>query len=87
MIYIGLAQNITPLVTVIMSYFMTGEKLKLMDILMIFITFCMLRISQYGKKALLYLHVCWTDLDQLMKLRSSCGPLYWNRVLSRPNVS
>jgi len=39
LVYIGLAQNLTPLVTVIMSYFATGERLKLLDLFLIFITF------------------------------------------------
>jgi drug/metabolite transporter (DMT)-like permease len=39
LIYIGVAQNCTPLVTVLMSYFMTGERVKMIDIVMILITF------------------------------------------------
>jgi len=39
LVFIGLAQNITPLVTIVLSYFMTGERLKKSDFVMIFITF------------------------------------------------
>ena len=39
LVYIGLAQNVTPLVTVFMSYIMTGEKLKSSDIYLIIVTF------------------------------------------------
>jgi len=38
LVYIGLAQNIAPLVTIVMSYFMIGEKLKPIDIFLIIIT-------------------------------------------------
>jgi drug/metabolite transporter (DMT)-like permease len=39
LIYIGLAQNMTPLFTIILSYFLTGEKLKMNDVGLIFISF------------------------------------------------
>ena len=39
LVYIGLAQNIAPLVTIVMSYFMIGEQLKRSDLMMIGITF------------------------------------------------
>ena len=48
LIYIGLAQNITPLVTIVMSYFMTGERLKSIDIILIFITFIGVTFISYG---------------------------------------
>lgn len=48
LIYIGVAQNITPLVTVIMSYFMTGEQISAINVLMIIITFCGVTMITYG---------------------------------------
>ena len=48
MIYIGLAQNVTPLVTIVMSYFMTGEKLKKIDIGLIFVTFIGVTLISIG---------------------------------------
>ena len=38
LIYIGISQNLTPLLTLGMSYFMTGEKIKLIDLLLILLT-------------------------------------------------
>ena len=39
LVFVGMAQNLTPLVTIIMSYFATGERLKLIDLILIFVTF------------------------------------------------
>lgn len=39
LIYVGLAHNSIPLVTSIISYYFTGEKLKKSDFYMIFVTF------------------------------------------------
>ena len=38
LIYIGLTYNVTPLVTVFMSYFMIGEQIKYMDLFLLLIT-------------------------------------------------
>ena len=48
MTYIGIAQNLTPLLTVIMAYFMIGEKIKSIDILMIIIGFGGVTMVIYG---------------------------------------
>lgn len=48
LIYIGIAQNITPLVTIVMSYYMTGEVLKTSDIVMIFVTFAGVSLITIG---------------------------------------
>ena len=48
LIYIGLAQNVAPMVTIIMSYYMTGEKLKIIDIFIILITFIGVSLISYG---------------------------------------
>ena len=39
LIFIGISQNCTPLVTVFMSFYMTGEKIRCFDFVLIFITF------------------------------------------------
>ena len=50
LVYIGLAQNCTPLVTVIMSYLMTGEEIVCVDILLILITFVGVTLVTIGFK-------------------------------------
>ena len=39
LVYVGLAQNVAPLVTAVMRFFWTGERLKMKDVFMLFITF------------------------------------------------
>jgi len=48
MTYIGIAQNLTPILTVIMAYFMVGEKIKSIDVLMIIIGFGGITMVTYG---------------------------------------
>ena len=48
MTYIGIAQNLTPLLTIIMAYFMVGEKIKSIDVFMIIIGFVGVVMVTYG---------------------------------------
>lgn len=48
LIYVGVAQNLTPLITVIMAYFMTGEQIKTIDVFMIMIAFAGVTMITYG---------------------------------------
>ena len=48
MTYIGIAQNLTPIITVFMSYFMVGEKIKCIDVLMILIGLVGVTLVTYG---------------------------------------
>ena len=48
MTYIGIAQNLTPLITVLMSYIMIGEKILKIDVLMIIIAFAGVSLVTYG---------------------------------------
>lgn len=50
LVYVGISQNVAPLVTVVMSYFMTGERLKNIDIIMLLITFGGVSLISYGFK-------------------------------------
>ena len=48
MTYIGIAQNLTPIITVFMSYFMVGEKIKCIDVLMTLIGLVGVTLVTYG---------------------------------------
>jgi drug/metabolite transporter (DMT)-like permease len=39
LVFMGMCSNLTPIATVLMSFIMNGEKLKAIDLLLIFITF------------------------------------------------
>lgn len=48
LIFIGLAQNSAPLVTIVLSRIMTGEQIKKIDIVMIVITFIGVSLLSMG---------------------------------------
>ena len=79
LVYIGLAQNIAPLVTIVLSYFMIGEQLKRSDFLMIGITFVGVTLITFGfdEKAEVD-----GDAPLLAKLGAFCIPL----LLSYGNI-
>ena len=50
LVYVGVSQNATPLITVFMSFMMTGERLKRQDIVLLAITFVGVTLITIGFK-------------------------------------
>ena len=48
LIYVGVAQNLSPLLIVVMSYFCLGERINKQDLVLLFVTFVGVVIVIYG---------------------------------------
>ena len=79
LVYIGLAQNITPLVTVVMSFYMTGERIKRLDLALIFVTFIGVTLVTLG-------FAQDDDLNKDIPLLASIGAFSVPFLLSYGNI-